>query len=55
MAVNVILDAKLSYSAACNSLETLLVDQDALDGDGNFVAVAEALIAKGVELRCAEL
>jgi glutamate-5-semialdehyde dehydrogenase len=49
-ATNIILDAKLSYTAACNSIETLLVDEAALDG--NFVTVAEALIAKGVELRC---
>jgi glutamate-5-semialdehyde dehydrogenase len=49
-AVRIILDAKLSYAAACNSIETLLVDEAALDG--NFVAVAKALIAKGVELRC---
>jgi glutamate-5-semialdehyde dehydrogenase len=50
MAKDVILDAKLSYTAACNTVETLLVDQNALDKV--FVSVAEALIAKGVELRC---
>jgi glutamate-5-semialdehyde dehydrogenase len=49
-AVKIILDAKLSYTAACNSIETLLVDEDALNG--NFMAVAEAFIAKGVQLRC---
>jgi glutamate-5-semialdehyde dehydrogenase len=49
-AVKVILDAKLSYAAACNSIETLLVDEDALSE--GFITVAEALIAKGVELRC---
>jgi len=48
--VRIILDAKLSYAAACNSIETLLVDEAALDG--NFVAVAKALIEKGVEIRC---
>ncbi|KAF2664766.1 gamma-glutamyl phosphate reductase [Microthyrium microscopicum] len=53
MAVNILLDAKLSYPAACNSVETLLVDQDALES--KFVPVAEALVAKGVELRCDEL
>jgi glutamate-5-semialdehyde dehydrogenase len=49
-AVNVILDAKLSYTAACNSVETLLVDEKALET--NFSVVAAALIGKGVELRC---
>lgn len=53
MAVDVILDAKLSYTAACNTVETLLVDQDALASI--FVSVAEALLVKGVELRCDDL
>src|ERR1700761_9589551 len=52
MASRVILDAKLSYTAACNSVETLLVDKSALDG--NFIGVAKDLIANGVELRCDE-
>lgn len=50
MAVNVILDAKLSYPAACNALETLLVDEDALSTV--LPAVASALLQKGVSLRC---
>lgn len=50
MAVDVVLDAKLSYTAACNSIETLLVDEDALDTV--FVDVAKALVDKDVELRC---
>ncbi|KAH9906702.1 gamma-glutamyl phosphate reductase [Xylariomycetidae sp. FL2044] len=50
MAADVVVDAKTSYPAACNSLETLLVDQAALDTV--FPAVAEALLAKGVTLRC---
>ncbi|ROV98594.1 hypothetical protein VSDG_04271 [Cytospora chrysosperma] len=50
MAAAVVVDSKTSYPAACNSLETLLVEDAALDTV--FPAVAEALVAKGVELRC---
>ncbi|KUI58467.1 putative gamma-glutamyl phosphate reductase [Cytospora mali] len=50
MAAGVIVDSKTSYPAACNSLETLLVEEAALESV--FPVVAEALIAKGVELRC---
>lgn len=50
MAAAVAVDSKTSYPAACNSLETLLVDEGALDSV--FPAVAEALLAKGVTLRC---
>jgi len=50
MAVNVVVDAKTSYPAACNSTETLLVETAALETV--FPAVASALIAKGVSLRC---
>lgn len=50
MATAVAVDSKTSYPAACNSLETLLVDEGSLDGV--FPAVAEALLAKGVTLRC---
>ncbi|PLB47008.1 gamma-glutamyl phosphate reductase [Aspergillus steynii IBT 23096] len=49
-ALRVVVDSKTDYPAACNSLETLLVHQDVL-GD-IFPAVAEALFAKGVSLRC---
>lgn len=52
MAVDVVLDAKLSYTAACNSVETLLVDADALGGV--FVDAGRALAEVGVELRCDE-
>jgi glutamate-5-semialdehyde dehydrogenase len=51
MAAAVAVDSKTSYPAACNSLETLLVDEGALE-NGVFPHVAEALLAKGVTLRC---
>lgn len=50
IAVDVIVDSKTSYPAACNSLETLLVQESALTT--LFPAVAEALLSQGVELRC---
>ncbi|KAL1621694.1 glutamate-5-semialdehyde dehydrogenase [Neofusicoccum ribis] len=50
MAAKVIVDAKTTYPAACNSVETLLVDEDALATV--LPAVAEALLSKGVRLRC---
>ena len=45
-----IVDAKTSYPAACNSLETLLVQDKALNT--SFPGVAAALAEKGVTLRC---
>ncbi|KAK3351453.1 gamma-glutamyl phosphate reductase [Neurospora tetraspora] len=50
LAADVVVDAKTSYPAACNSVETLLVQESALNTV--FPAVAAALAAKGVELRC---
>ncbi|KAF3013952.1 hypothetical protein E8E14_005500 [Neopestalotiopsis sp. 37M] len=50
LAAGVIVDSKTSYPAACNSLETLLVQESALDT--LLPAAAEALIAKGVTLHC---
>lgn len=50
MAADVIVDSKVTYAAACNSLETLLVQDAALET--SFPAAAKALAAKGVELRC---
>ena len=50
MAVKVILDAKLNYTAACNSVETLLVHGSALSSV--LPPVASALLEKGVSLRC---
>lgn len=53
MAVNVIVDSKTDYPAACNAVETLLVHEDVLETV--LPAVASALMAKGVELRCDQL
>ncbi|POR39197.1 Putative gamma-glutamyl phosphate reductase, partial [Tolypocladium paradoxum] len=49
-AVAAVVDAKTSYPAACNSVETLLVQDAALLTV--FPAVAAALVARGVALRC---
>lgn len=51
MAAAVLVDAKTSYPAACNALETLLVDAAALDTP-LLPSAAEALVAQGVTLRC---
>lgn len=50
MAADVVVDAKTSYPAACNALETLLVEEAALET--LLPAATEALVAKGVTLRC---
>lgn len=50
MAADVIVDSKTSYPAACNSLETLLVQESALSTI--LPQVAAALIEKDVVLRC---
>jgi glutamate-5-semialdehyde dehydrogenase len=50
MAISIVLDAKTSYTAACNAVETLLIDEAALPTLGSEVAVA--LLEKGVSLRC---
>lgn len=52
-AMRVILDAKTGYPAACNSLETLLVDEDALQT--LLRPISTALLLHGVSLRCDEL
>jgi len=50
MAIKVVVDSKTSYPAACNSTETLLVEDAALNTI--FPAVGAALLEKGVSLRC---
>jgi glutamate-5-semialdehyde dehydrogenase len=50
MAVKVIVDSKCAYPAACNSLETLLVDEAALTTV--LPDVVHALLLKGVSIRC---
>ncbi|KAF2746907.1 gamma-glutamyl phosphate reductase GPR [Sporormia fimetaria CBS 119925] len=52
LAEKIILDAKTSYPAGCNSLEQLLVDASALTT--SLPPIATALLAKGVSLRCDE-
>ena len=50
MCVRVLVDAKTTYPSACNSVETLVVDDAALTTI--LPAVATALLEKGVSLRC---
>lgn len=50
MSVNVVVDSKTDYPAACNAVETLLVHEEVLKSV--FPAVAEALLAKNVALHC---
>ncbi len=52
LATRVVVDSKTTYPAACNSVETLLVEDEGLER--LFPAVAQALVAKGVTLRCDE-
>lgn len=49
-ATKIIVDAKTSYPAGCNATEQLLVDSSALQT--TLPTVAEALLQKGVSLRC---
>lgn len=50
IAAKVIVDSKTNYPAACNALETLLVHESVLTTI--LPAIAEALLAKGVTIRC---
>ncbi|TLS29897.1 hypothetical protein PpBr36_03152 [Pyricularia pennisetigena] len=50
LSVDVVVDSKTNYPAACNSAETLLVSRGALSSV--LPAVASALVAKGVTLHC---
>lgn len=49
-AITAVVDSKTSYPAACNAVETLLVQESALATI--FPGVASALAAHGVSLRC---
>ncbi|KAI9783471.1 MAG: hypothetical protein M1816_001353 [Peltula sp. TS41687] len=49
-AKKILLDAKLAYPAACNSVETLLVDETILTT--RFIFIAIALLENKVQLRC---
>lgn len=53
VAIKVLLDSKVGYPAACNAVETLLVDESIVST--KLPQVAEALLAKGVSLRCDKL
>ncbi|KAL8649400.1 MAG: hypothetical protein Q9226_005591 [Calogaya cf. arnoldii] len=48
--VRILLDSKLGYPAACNSVETLLIHQKALKS--HLPAIASTLLEKGCSLRC---
>ncbi|SMR56210.1 unnamed protein product [Zymoseptoria tritici ST99CH_3D1] len=50
MCIDVVVDSKTDYPAACNAVETLLVHEDVLTTI--LPGVATALQAKGVTLRC---
>ncbi|KAL8965694.1 MAG: hypothetical protein Q9197_006379 [Variospora fuerteventurae] len=50
LSVRVVVDSKLDYPAACNSVETLLVHEAALDT--HLPAIASALLEQGCSLRC---
>ncbi|KAI4257062.1 MAG: hypothetical protein L6R42_005881 [Xanthoria sp. 1 TBL-2021] len=48
--VRILLDSKLGYPAACNSVETLLIHQEALKT--HLPTIASELLEKGCSLRC---
>ncbi|KAI9259226.1 glutamate-5-semialdehyde dehydrogenase [Helicostylum pulchrum] len=52
-AVKIVVDSKTNYTAACNSAETLLVNESLLS-NGSFVKVASGLLNAGVTLKCEE-
>ncbi|KAK6523585.1 hypothetical protein TWF281_001566 [Arthrobotrys megalospora] len=52
IAVDVVVDGKTDYPAACNATETLIVHKDVLES--HLPAIAKALQEKGVSIRCDE-
>ncbi|KAL8927907.1 MAG: hypothetical protein Q9172_001133 [Xanthocarpia lactea] len=48
--VRILLDSKLGYPAACNSVETLLIHHEALNT--HLPNIASALLERGCSLRC---
>ena len=50
MSARVVVDSKTTYPAACNSVESLLVEEQALETV--LPVIVEALLEKGVSLRC---
>ncbi|KAK6513793.1 hypothetical protein TWF506_008229 [Arthrobotrys conoides] len=52
IAVDVVVDGKTDYPAACNATETLIVHKDVLGS--HLPSIAKALQGKGVSIRCDE-
>lgn len=50
-AIGTIVDSKTDYPAACNALETLLINEAWLEKDDFWPPLAQALLEAGVELR----
>ncbi|SNX83630.1 probable PRO2 - gamma-glutamyl phosphate reductase [Melanopsichium pennsylvanicum] len=51
MVKGTVVDSKTDYPAACNALETLLINQQLLSKHDFWPPLAEALLAAGIELR----
>ena len=50
-AIKIILDAKLQYTAACNAVETLLINRNQLIKDNFIPLLVSALAENGIKLR----
>ncbi|GAB5370370.1 hypothetical protein AAMO2058_001486900 [Amorphochlora amoebiformis] len=53
MAIRIIIDAKLQYSAACNSMETLLIHESLAESQ-RAVNLLKELQKKGIDLYCSD-